>query len=97
MTGAEAACLRAVVRGRVQGVGFRWFVVERARFLDLVGWVRNTPSGTVEVLAEGPRGALEGLLDELRQGPASSHVTKVEVGWEPPTGGFAGFEVEPTR
>jgi acylphosphatase len=63
--------------GRVQGVGFRWTCVERARLLGLQGWVRNLPDGRVEALAEGPVGALDQLLHFLRGHPGAIHVDTV--------------------
>lgn len=68
----------AVVRGRVQGVGFRWFVREEARALDLAGWVANRRDGSVEVEAEGPVGAIEGLRGVLARGPESAVVEELE-------------------
>ena len=65
------------VEGRVQGVGFRWFVRERARRLDLAGWVKNRPDGTVELAAAGARNALAQLQEAVRQGPPGSHVTEL--------------------
>lgn len=89
--------LEAVVRGRVQGVGFRYFVVERARELRLTGTVRNLRSGDVEVVAEGEEGALEALLVALKQGPRMSRVDEVHAVWKPPTGEFTGFSISPGR
>src|SRR4051812_25501400 len=79
------ARLEAVVRGRVQGVGFRAFVRERARRLGLGGFVRNEWDGTVLVVAEGPRDRLEALLEALRQGPAGAWVSSVETRWDAPS------------
>jgi acylphosphatase len=70
--------LHVEVRGRVQGVGFRWFVRERARALGLKGWVRNNVDGTVEVLAVGTDGVLEQLRELLREGPPGAHVSALE-------------------
>ena len=66
------------VRGRVQGVGFRWFVRERARALGLTGWVRNTPDGAVEVFAVGNDEALRRLRALLRSGPSGARVSQIE-------------------
>jgi acylphosphatase len=90
---AETERLRAVISGRVQGVGFRAFVIDRASRLDLNGWVRNTYEGDVEVLAEGPRAALAMLLGELRSGPRGAYVTGLKEEWQPATGEFSGFDV----
>ena len=90
----EDARVRAVVRGRVQGVFFRHFTRERARRLEVVGWVRNLSDGmTVQVLAEGPRAALEELLTHLRRGPPGAHVIHVDVDWCAPTWEFRSFNV----
>lgn len=72
------ARLHVAVRGRVQGVGFRWFVREAARSLALAGWVRNLPDGSVEVAAGGDASAIERLMSELRRGPDGSHVESVD-------------------
>lgn len=89
----EMVRLTATVRGRVHGVGYRMFVIEHAVARGLRGYVRNDRSGTVEVVVEGPRAQLEGLLEELRRGPIAAHVTEVETLWGPATGECAGFRV----
>ncbi len=71
--------LHVVVRGRVQGVGFRWFVRERARRLGLVGWVRNQRDGSVEVAARGAADLLRMLEAALREGPDGADVTSVDA------------------
>jgi DNA ligase D-like protein (predicted 3'-phosphoesterase) len=71
--------IRAVVRGEVQGVGFRDATVRRARALDLSGWVRNGEEGTVEVHAEGARHAVDELLAFLRVGPPPARVAGVDT------------------
>ncbi len=85
--------LDATVHGRVQGVGFRMFVVDRARDLGLVGWVANEASGRVRCVAEGPTDALRRLLAELRQGPPAAVVERVDDAWPAPTGEYGRFEV----
>jgi acylphosphatase len=70
--------LYVAVRGKVQGVGFRWFVRERARALGLTGWVRNRDDGSVEVLAHGDEAALAHLRSLLGSGPSGARVTGVE-------------------
>src|SRR3990170_8864238 len=95
-TGLSA--LRAVVRGRVQGVGFREFVLNRARFLAVSGYVRNLPDGrSLEVVAEGPRPDLDQLLAYLREGPRLSRVDAVETNWSEPSGAYDGFGVGYSR
>ena len=86
--------LYAEVRGRVQGVGFRWFVQAAAQRLGVRGWARNLADGRrVEVVAEGPRPALEGLLAEVRRGPSGSRVEAVSESWAPASGELRGFEI----
>lgn len=92
---SESGALWAVVRGFVQGVGFRFFVLRRARALGLRGYVRNLPGGhEVEVLAEGPKDRLEALLGELEVGPSGAWVERVEARWREPSGLFSEFKVE---
>ena len=79
MTGA-----RFVVRGRVQGVGFRWFVWREAERLTLRGIVRNLRDGSVEVIAVGTEEGLEALERALAQGPAMAEVERVEKSAVPP-------------
>jgi acylphosphatase len=70
--------VRYVVRGVVQGVGFRWFVLREAHRLDVRGWVSNLPDGSVEVVADGPGGSLEELRQALTRGPRGAQVSDVE-------------------
>ena len=70
-----------LVKGRVQGVGYRFFAQDEADRLRLSGWVRNLPTGEVEVVASGPEENLRRLIDRLRKGPTLSRVTGVEVDW----------------
>jgi acylphosphatase len=65
------------VAGRVQGVGFRWFVREHARQLQIAGWVRNLSSGNVEVAASGTDAAIQTLLDILLKGPPGADVRQL--------------------
>ena len=85
--------LHASLYGRVQGVGFRYFVIEKARELALHGYTRNDSDGSVEVLAQGPRPALERLLAYLRRGPTAAQVRDVRVTWETPTEHISGFHM----
>jgi len=70
-----------VIQGRVQGVGFRYFVLRRAQALGLHGWVRNRADGAVETEAEGGRPALDDFVDAMRQGPPAARVIHVDVAW----------------
>jgi len=93
----DRARLHAIIRGRVQGVGFRWFVLAKARALGLAGEVRNLSDGSVEVLAEGAKTDLETLARAIKDGPDSSQVERATVEWEDFAGNFSGFEIAPTR
>jgi acylphosphatase len=85
--------LHAIVRGDVQGVGFRYFVQGRAQELGLKGWVRNRPDGTVECVAEGPEPQLRDLLTELERGPVGASVDGVEADWTQPKGDVSSFAI----
>ncbi len=83
---------RAVVRGIVQGVGFRFYAERTARALGVRGWVRNRPDGSVESVAEGDEAAVEEYLRRLERGPSGARVDGVEIEpLSPP--GSAAFEV----
>ncbi len=82
-----------IVTGYVQGVGFRWFTMRRARSLGLCGWVRNLPDGSVEVWAEGEESDLDSLESALKGGPSGSRVKFVEVRPAMATGSYVGFDV----
>lgn len=81
------------VSGKVQGVWYRATAVEKARELGLRGWVRNLPDGRVEIVAEGPRGALEKFIAWCHEGPPLAIVDEVKVVWEPYTGEFLNFSI----
>jgi acylphosphatase len=85
--------LHAIVRGDVQGVGFRYFVQRKAQQLGLRGWVRNNDDGSVEVVAEGDRPGLEELRRVLWQGPRQARVDGVDERWSEATGGFDRFDL----
>ena len=85
---------RYIVRGRVQGVGFRWFVDHEARQLGLTGWVRNNIDGTVEVLAMGNDQQLATLFNRLRQGPRAARVDDVQEIAAEPVEGLTTFRIE---
>ncbi|MEO5965435.1 MAG: acylphosphatase [Candidatus Limnocylindrales bacterium] len=86
--------LDASVRGRVQGVGFRFFVIREAGYLGLDGFVANAMDGGVRVVAEGPRPALDALLERLEEGPPAALVDRVIARWEPARGIGNGFRIE---
>jgi acylphosphatase len=85
--------LDAVVHGRVQGVGFRYFVLRIANGLPISGWVANERDGSVRCVAEGARPELDRLLSALREGPPGADVRNVTEQWLPATGGMHGFGV----
>src|SRR2546421_8558322 len=85
---------RFVVRGRVQGVGFRWFVEREAHMLGVAGWVRNNADGSVEVLAMGTREQLAGLRSRLREGPRAARVDDVQEADARPVSGLNTFRIE---
>lgn len=91
MNNAERLCV--TVHGRVQGVGFRYSVLNKARGLDLCGWVANRPDGGVDVVAEGPRATLETLLAYVQVGPPGASVRSVDVAWQSALGEFHAFDV----
>jgi acylphosphatase len=83
---------RAVVRGIVQGVGFRWSCTRAAERFGVAGWARNLSDGGVEVAVEGPVDRVEQMLGWLARGPRFAQVTSVEVAEEPPVG-ESGFRI----
>jgi len=83
--------VEAVVRGRVQGVGFRYFVHREAMTLGLAGWVANESDGTVRCLAVGDRARLDAFVERLREGPPAAIVDRVDLTWRPaPPGASPG-------
>ena len=83
-----------VVRGRVQGVGFRWFVEREAQALGIAGWVRNNPDSSVEVLAVGTREQLSALRKKLREGPRAARVDDVQEFEAPASTDLKTFRIE---
>lgn len=87
---------RVVIHGQVQGVGFRFGVVDAAQGARVDGWVRNRFDGTVEALLQGDDAAVERVIRWCRQGPRGSRVTSVDVHDEPLQDALAGFGLRPT-
>lgn len=85
--------MHLTIRGRVQGVCFRMYTAEEARRLKLTGWVRNLLTGEVELMAEGPRPALEALRNWCRQGPDYAHVTDQDEEFTEAEGEFTTFKI----
>lgn len=96
MNTQELSRIHARVRGRVQGVSFRFFVQETAHRLGISGWVRNRWDGSVEIVAEADKASLDELLTHVRRGPRAANVTDVESEWLPATGEFDHFRVART-
>ena len=90
--GHDQTRAHAFVSGRVQGVFFRAETSRLARSRGVAGWVRNLPDGRVEAVFEGPRPAVESMVEWMRVGPRGAAVSSVEVGWEGPRG-EPGFRV----
>jgi acylphosphatase len=88
--------LHAIVEGRVQGVSFRYFVQEKAKSLQVTGWVRNRWDDTVEVTAEGDQEILQKLLSALHTGPPAAVVMNVRYEWQEASGEFKRFGILPT-
>ena len=87
----EAAALKAIVNGRVQGVFFRDFMQRSAQSLVLCGYVRNLSDGAVEVYAEGEKYQLDKLIELLKTGPRASRVENVKTWWTEYTGNYSEF------
>jgi len=89
-------CVHAIVSGRVQGVGFRYFVGTVADRLGVTGWVRNVANGDVEVWAQAEPEVLEDFIGRLRTGPPTAYVQNVAVEWKAPDPNLSGFDFRPT-
>ena len=89
----ESVRIHALVQGVVQGVGFRYFVLNAARTAGLVGYVKNLRDGSVEILAEGPREDLARFARDVSEGPRRGLVKDVQLRWTESTGEFESFEV----
>lgn len=87
------AARRYVVSGRVQGVGFRFYVLEAAEAEGVSGWVRNLPDGRVEALVEGDPESVDRVEARIRRGPPAARVAEVETNEEVPTGRVTGFRI----
>ena len=89
----DIARLHALVEGRVQGVGFRFFVLDTAETLGVTGWVRNLPDGRVESVFEGSDPAVQAMLAWCRRGTPPARVDRVEAVEEPPSGEYSDFAI----
>ena len=89
----EEIRVHIIIHGRVQGVGYRSFIYRQAKRLQLAGFVRNMPNGTVECIVEGLSDQIERLIENMRKGPRYSNVSQIEVSEKPAGSGLAHFEI----
>jgi acylphosphatase len=82
-----------IVQGIVQGVGYRFFVLNTAKQYNVAGYVRNLSNGSVEIVAEGTQGLLQDFIQHIKIGPVSAHVTGIDVQWKKEEKGFTDFDV----
>jgi acylphosphatase len=85
---------RVLIKGRVQGVGFRWYTYDRAESLGLSGWVRNLPDRTVEAVFQGEEALVDDMVEWCRRGSPAASVKSVTVHDEPVSPAERGFSVE---
>ncbi len=93
MTEEDLARVNLIIIGRVQGVFFRASALEQAQGLNITGWIKNLPDASVEILAEGPRYALEQLIDWSKHGPPEAIVEDVIVRWGKHLDEFRTFRI----
>jgi acylphosphatase len=86
--------LKAILKGRVQGVGFRYFTVKEAERLGLKGYVKNLPGGEVEIVAQGDKDSLKKLVSRVKEGPSAAVVKDVNTNYRPLQREYAGFNVK---
>jgi len=84
---------KALIHGRVQGVGYRFFTERWANDLGITGYAKNLYNGDVEVLAQGDKPRLEAYLAKLREGPRASRVTDIEIEWQPISEHYPNFDI----
>lgn len=89
----KKARIHLLISGRVQGVFFRANTKQKAQKLGLMGWVKNTPDGKVEAVAEGEQEAIQRLIEWAKQGPAVAEVEQVDIDWKDYKGKFDSFEI----
>jgi acylphosphatase len=89
----EPAAVKVTVSGRVQGVGYRYFVFQHARQLDLKGYVKNLAGGDVEVYVEGDKPVIMKLLKLLQRGPGFAYVTDLDLDWSDPSDSYKEFDI----
>ena len=82
------------ITGKVQGVGFRYFVLRQAQELGITGWVSNKSNGDVEALAQGEKADLEQFIAKVKEGPSFSSVDDVILNWEDGQENYTSFEID---
>lgn len=92
---AEKRSVKANVKGRVQGVGFRYSTQRQAKRLGVYGWVRNERDGSVTVVAEGPKAAVDEMVRWLHEGPGFANVADVDLQEHSYEGRYSSFTVQP--
>lgn len=85
--------LHAIIQGRVQGVGFRWTVVDYAEQYHLTGTTKNLPDGTVEVYAQGPEESLKSFLESLKHDDGIARIQSIKAEYREPHGSYHGFKI----
>ncbi len=81
------------IKGRVQGVFYRDWTLQKAKALGLTGWVKNLEDGRVEAVFEGPKATVEEMIRQSRQGSVLAKVEHVDALWEEPTGEYSSFDI----
>jgi acylphosphatase len=89
----KPTCIRVIVTGRVQGVWYRKFCFDNASSLNLEGWVKNMPDGSVQLVAQGSRDKLDILISKLNEGPPFSKVKNLDVIWLPDDSNLESFKI----
>ena len=90
----SVSAVNIIAHGRVQGVGFRFFVREKASLFGLCGWVRNRSDGTVELYAEGEDGSVREFMTEIEKGPVFGNISGLTVDWTIPENTYSGFNIK---
>ena len=90
---ASKSSVHIIIKGKVQGVSFRYFTLKQAQELNIVGWVRNKPNGTVEAVAQGDKINLELFIKKLKQGSSFSRVDDVILNWEHEEKDYENFTI----
>lgn len=93
----DNARVHLLVEGHVQGVGFRFYVQEKAVALELTGWVRNLHDDRVEIMAEGEHSKLEEFINQVQRGPRNALITDLQLEWMQHEGNYRRFMIAPSE